>query len=115
MGGSDLHTLIQALAADDCQQQHLTPVILIDLIAGLQLHTPDVGLEALGLRLSDTLYHAFPLGLAGIQKRLVALAVGVHSRPLALRHPIIAVLGLAEDLFLPFLVIHGTSLLYIFT
>src|SRR5699024_8808797 len=55
VGRCDLYTLIQALAADYGQQKHLAPVILINLVAGLQSHAPDIRLEAKGLRLADPL------------------------------------------------------------
>ena len=106
MGGGDLDALVQLFLPHHGQQQHLAPVVLVDLVPGLQRHAPHVGLEALGLRQPDALGDALPLGLPGVQKGLVALAVRVHGLPVAGGQPVIAVLLLPQYLFLPSLRVH---------
>ena len=111
MSRRDLRALRQGLLADNRQQQHLAPVVQVHLVSSLQLHAPTVGVESLLLRQADTLADALPLGLAGVQEGLVALAVAVHSLPLLSGHPVIAVLLFGEKGLLPLFCFHCLALL----
>ena len=111
VGRRDLRALRQGLLTDDRQQQHLAPVVLVHPVPGLQLHPPMVGAEPLLLRQTDALADALPLGLAGVQKCLIALAVAVHRLPLLGGHPVIAVLLFGEKGLLPLFCFHFHALL----
>ncbi len=93
MGGADVGALAQRLSADDGQGDGLIPVIVVDLVAGLCFHTGGKGLEAQAFRLCHGPGGGFPLGLAGVHKGHVALAVIVHGDPVLGVYPGVAVLG----------------------
>ena len=61
---------------DDSEHDALAAVIEVDLVAGAQLHTRFVGLEALLFRQLDAVLHAKALGLAVVEELLVVLAIG---------------------------------------
>ena len=117
VGGPDVHALLQALPAHHRQHDGLAPVHPVHLVPGLQIHAPLVLPEAGGLRQGHSPVHALPLGLARVQKLLVAGAVGLHGLQLLPVHPVIAVfLVIAQglpQLIAPalFLVLHGSDLL----
>ena len=82
MGGADVGAVVQALRAHDSQNAALAPVVVVDLVAGVQLHAGNQGLEAVGFGSGGGPCGGFPLGLAGIHKCGIALAVALHLRPL---------------------------------
>ena len=45
MGSTDIGTLAQGLGADHSQGDSLIPVVVVDLIAGLDLHAGSKGLK----------------------------------------------------------------------
>ena len=100
VSGGDLGTLLQGLAAKMGQHHALAPVADIDLVAALEGHPPLVGDEALFLRQADGLRRAEALGLAGVQERHVALAVGVDFPALRGADAVPAVLLPGEELLL---------------
>ena len=80
MGGGNLRALCQRPPADVGQQHRLAPVGQIHPVPGLEGHAPDIGTIPLLLRQADRLGGAEPLCLAGVQKCLVAAAVGLYGR-----------------------------------
>ena len=97
--GHDLRAVGQVLAADFHQHHALAAIAAIYLVAGLELHAPLIGDEALGLGQLDGVVGALPLGLAVVQILLVGLAIGLHGFQGSLVHQVIAVFGAGEQLF----------------
>ena len=112
MSGGNLNALRQTLLADDCQEQHLAPVVQIHLVPGLQLHAAGISLEALLLGKTDALADALALRFSGVQIRLVGRAVGVHGLALPGGHPVITVFLLRQQFLFPFLRIHDLHFLH---
>ena len=117
MGRGDVHALVQPPAAQHRQHDRLAPVGPVHLVPRLERHPALVGTETGGLRQSDGPVHTLPLRLAGVQKLLIAGAVGVHGLQLRPVHPVIAVfLRIAQglpQLLAPavLLFLHGSDLL----
>ena len=107
MGGADVGALAHRLRADDSDQEALAPVVHIDLIPGLDLHAGDGGLEAVGLGGLGCPGSGLPLGLAGIHKGCIALAIFVHGLPLFGSVFAIAILGGIQQGFAQFVCGHG--------
>ena len=99
MRRADVRTVAQVFAADDGEHDALAAVIEVDLVAGAQLHTRFVGLEALLFRQLDAVLHAKALGLAVVEELLVVLAIGLHRFFILCAQTIVAVLGSVEQLF----------------
>ena len=97
VGRPDVDPVLQAFPAHHGQHDGLVPVHLVDPVPGLQLHPPDIGPEAGGLRLGDGPVHALPLGLARVQELLVAGAVRLQRRALLRVQPVPAVLPLIDQ------------------
>ena len=102
MGGGDLGAVRQGLLSDVGQHDGLAPVAEIHFVAAAYRHAPDIGLVALRLRQADRLGGAETLGLALVQKCLVAFAIFVHCRLLRAVKAVIAVLSAGEQLFFQF-------------
>ncbi len=101
-GGIDVsRTDVDALAergiAHHSQHDSLAPVDPVELVAGLDGHATDKGLEAPLLGLADGLVHALTLGLAGVQVLLIVLTVRLHGGLVLRRQAVVAVLGLVEQ------------------
>ena len=77
VGRPDHRPLVQALLADHRQQEGLAPVVPVHLVPGPEFLPPDQGAEPGGFRQADGIVHALPLGLALIQKGLIAGAIGL--------------------------------------
>ena len=95
---ADVRAVAQVLAADDSEHDALAAVIEVDLVAGAQLHTRFVGLEALLFRQLDAVLHAKALGLAVVEELLV-LAIGLHRFFILCAQAVIAILGGVEQFF----------------
>ena len=63
MGGTDIGTLRQALAADDSQKDALIPVVEVYLVAGLEFHALLVRPESLCFSQLDAFHNALSFGL----------------------------------------------------
>ena len=103
MGGGDLGAVRQGLLSDIGQHNGLAPIAEVHLVAGLHVHAPGEGLIALFFRQAEDFSGTEPLGLSLVQKRLVAVAIGVHCHLLRAVKAVIAVLSAGEQLFLQFL------------
>ena len=97
MGGADVGAFGQGLFAHNRQQDALAPVVQVDLVAGLGIHARGEGAEAPLLCLSHSPGGGLTLGLAGIDKSPVALAVVFHFRPLFVGNAGVAVLGSGQQ------------------
>ena len=107
MGGADIGALGQRFGADHRQGDGLIPVVVVDFVTGLHLHTGSKGLVAPVLRLPDSPGGGFPLGLAGVHKGHIAAAVGVHLLPLFRGNTGVAVLGSHQKRLPEFISGHG--------
>ena len=106
VGSADVGTLSQALGTHHGDHKALATVVHVNLVAGLDLHTGDSRLEAVLLGLSGSPRGGFPLGLAGIHKSSVALAIGFHFGTVLIRQTCVAVLGAAQQRFAEFIYVH---------
>ena len=111
MGGGNVGTLGEGLAADDGQHDALAAVVAIDLIACLQRHVGHILHKALLLGKLDAVLHALALRLAAVEEQLIVLAILVHFLALCLAQAVIAVLGGVEQLLAQFLFTHSLFLL----
>ena len=80
MGRADGRALGQRLLADHHEHDGLAAVVVVELVAGSDVHPRRVGPEALGFGEADGGDDALALGLRDIEERLVLLAVIVHFR-----------------------------------
>ena len=97
VSSTDIGAVGQAFAADHRQNNALIAVVKENLIAGLDVHTRDHRLKAVLHSHGDRPSGSFPLGLAGIHKFGIALAVVLHFGSLFFRQGGIAVLGSKEQ------------------
>ena len=97
VGGGDLTPLRQRPLSDPGQQHALAPVGDVDLVTGGERRPPDIGAVTGGLSQPDGLRGAQPLGLSGIQKRLVGSAVCLHGCEFSVGEPVVAVLPGGEE------------------
>ena len=103
VGRPDHRPLVQALLADHRQQEGLAPVVPVHLVPGPEFLPPDQGAEPGGFRQADGIVHALPLGLALIQKGLIAGAIGLDVLLLPRGQTVITVGGREEEVFFPLL------------
>ena len=102
MRSADISAICQTLAADNGQQNALVPVVVVDLVTGLQIHT---GFQLLKAVCLSGLYcpgSCLPFGLAGIHKGCVALAITFHFSSLLFGQAVVAVLGSKQQLLFQF-------------
>ena len=109
----NLRAMLQRLPADMGQHHRLTPVAHIHLVAAFELFSPDIGPVARRLCQTHRLRGAQPLGLTGIQERLVRCTVGLHGLQLFLAQPVISVFPAGKQLLFQILdlIRHGWFLL----
>ena len=98
MGSGDHRALGEGLSADDGQDQGLAPVILVDLVAGLQGHAGLVLHKALLLGQFDGVGNGLPLHAGAVQIVHVAPAVVLHCQALPGVDQVVAVFLLVEKL-----------------
>ena len=99
MGGADVDALGKRLGANHCQSDGFIPVVIVDLVTGLDIHAGDKGAVAPLFCFPHSPGGSFPLGLAGIDKGHVAFAVGFHFFTLLGSQLTQAVLGLHQQRF----------------
>ena len=102
MGTGNDRALAEGLLADHGQHQGLAPVVLVDLVAGLERHAGHIGHKALGLRQSNGVADRLPLGAGPVQEGHIGPAVVLQGEALLGVDPVIAVLLLVKQLFSQF-------------
>ena len=106
MGGANVGTDAQRLAADNSQHDALTMDMAVNAVTSLQLHTRLQRLESMLLSLSDSPGSCFPLSLAGIDKCSITLAIFFHFPALLRSQTGKTVLGCSQQGFTQFVSSH---------
>ena len=107
MGRADIGALGQGLGADDGNQKALAPVVQKNLVAGLNFHTGDGGLKAVGDGLLGCPGGCLPFGFAGIHKSGISLGIAFHFLTLFGSDFLVAVLRLGKKGRTQFISVHG--------